>query len=205
MTYGSSKDFWSSWAARYDKVMSGSSRLYREIMENMKPALNRNMTVLEIACGTGLLSVKIAPLVKHLEAVDFSPEMIRQAKKKAVYGNLFFSVQDATSLPYTSGTFDAVVISNALHVMPDPASALANIRRVLKDDGVMIAPTFTVAGSLIGRMKVRVMETSGFRVYHKWTPESYLAFLGENGFALRKSSILKSGLTLTYAEAVKIQ
>ena len=47
------------------------------------------------------------------------------------------------------------------------------------------------------------MELSGFRVFHKWTPESFLAFLRENGFKIQKGEVFKGGLTLTYAEAKK--
>ena len=195
------KNFWSRWAARYDKAMSGSGKLYGHILSNMKQVLNRDMTALELACGTGLLSVKIAPMVKHLEATDFSEEMIAQAKRKTHSSKLHFSVQDATKLPYAPETFDAVIISNALHIMPDPKAALENIRRVLKTDGVLIAPTFTAAGSIGGRMRIRIMELSGFKVFHKWTPESYLAFLRDNGFEIQKSKVIKDGLTLTYAEA----
>ena len=43
--------------------------------------------------------------------------MIRQAKKQVYSSRLHFSVQDATKLPYGPESFDAVVISNALHVM----------------------------------------------------------------------------------------
>lgn len=197
------KHFWEKWAARYDRIMSGSWKLYQNILSNMKLTLNRNMTVLELACGTGLLSVKIAPMVKHLEATDFSEEMISQAKKKTHSARLHFSVQDATALSYAPETFDAVIISNALHIMPDPGEALENIRRVLKDNGILIAPTFTAAGSLGGRIKNRIMELSGFKVFQKWTPESYLAFLRDAGFSIRKSEVLKEGLTLTYAEAKK--
>lgn len=197
------KTFWEKWAARYDRAMSGSRKLYGSILSDMRQTLNRDMTVLELACGTGLLSVKIAPMVKHLEATDFSEEMISQAKRKAHSARLHFSVQDATKLPYAPKTFDAVIISNALHIMPDPGAALENIRRVLKDDGILIAPTFTAAGSLGGRIRIRIMELSGFRVFHKWAPESYLAFLRENGFEVLKSKITKGDLTLTYAEAKK--
>lgn len=197
------KNFWGKLAARYDRILSGSGKLYRDILSNMKQTLNRNMTVLELACGTGLLSVKIAPTVKHLEATDFSQEMIAQAKKKTHSAKLHFSVQDATKLPYAPKTFDAVIISNALHIMPDPEAALDNIRRVLKDGGILIAPTFTAAGSFGGRMRIRIMELSGFKVFHKWTPESYLAFLKENGFVIRKSEVFGGSLTLTYAEAKK--
>ena len=80
--------------------------------------------------------------------------MIRKAKAKAHSARLYFSVQDATKLPYTLETFDAVVISNALHIMPEPEKALAEIRRVLKPGGILIAPTFTAAGK-IGRASCR--------------------------------------------------
>ncbi len=70
--------------------MSGSKKLYKNITEHMKQVLNRDMTVLELACGTGLLSVKIAPMVKHLEATDFSEKMIEQAKKSLTPQNCIF-------------------------------------------------------------------------------------------------------------------
>ena len=119
------KGFWNRWAKRYDFAMSGDGRTYAQIVSRMKKVLSKDMAVLELACGTGLLSVRIAGSVKLLEATDFSEEMIRQAKAKAHSSRLHFSVQDATNLPYTPGTFDAVVISNALHIMPEPEKALA--------------------------------------------------------------------------------
>ena len=195
------KGFWDRWAKRYDFMMSGDGRTYAWIVSRMKKVLDRDMTVLELACGAGLLSVRLAGSVKLLEATDFSEEMIRQAKTKAHSSRLHFSVQDATSLPYTSETFDAVVISNALHIMPEPEKALTEIRRVLKPGGLLIAPTFTAAGSLFGRMRIRIMELSGFKVFHKWTPQGYLDFLKENGFEITCVKTFNGGLKLTYAEA----
>lgn len=108
----------------------------------------------------------------------------------------FFRVGcDGTSL--RTGNFDAVVISNALHIMPSPEKALAEIRRVLKPDGVLIAPIFTAAGSVFGRVKVRFMELSGFRVFHKWKPQEYLDFLKENGFTITGSKVYGGILALT--------
>ncbi len=51
------KGFWDRWAKRYDFVMSGDGRIYAQIVSRMKKALDRKLTVLERACGTGLLSV----------------------------------------------------------------------------------------------------------------------------------------------------
>ena len=97
------KGFWDRWAKRYDFMMSKDSRTYAQIVNLMKRKLDREMTVLELACGTGLLSVRLAGSVKLLEATDFSEEMIRQAKAKAHSSRLHFSVQDATNLPYGIG------------------------------------------------------------------------------------------------------
>lgn len=199
------KGFWDRWAKRYDLMMSGDGRTYARIVSRMKKVLDREMTVLELACGTGLLSVRLAGSVKLLEATDFSEEMIRQAKAKTHSSRLRFSAQDATSLPYAEETFDAAVISNALHIMPEPEKALAEIRRVLKPGAILIAPTFTASGSISGRMRIRFMELSGFKVYHKWTPQEYLDFLKENGFEITGRKIFDGALKLTYAEAVRGQ
>ena len=195
------RGFWESWAKRYDRFMASDRKIYGKLAGRMKHKLNRTMTVLELACGTGLLSVQLAGSVKLLEATDFSAEMIKQAKSKPRSSRLNFSVQDATNLPYAAETFDAVIISNALHIMPHPEKALSEIRRVLKREGLLIAPTFTAAGSFFGRLKVRLMELSGFRVFHKWTPENYLSFLRDNGFVVTDSYIYGGTLKLTYAEA----
>ena len=104
------KEFWNRWAKRYDTAMSNGRKTYENLIGRMKKVLTRNMTVLELACGTGLLSVRLAGSVKMLEATDFSEEMIRQAKTKMHSSRLHFSVQDATRLPYALETFDAVVI-----------------------------------------------------------------------------------------------
>lgn len=194
------KTFWNKWAKRYDHTMSGDGKMYAQIVRRIKKKLSRDMTVLELACGTGLLSIQLAESVKFLEATDFSEEMISQAKAKTHSSRLHFSVQDATALPYAPEAFDAVVISNALHIMPYPEKALSEIKRVLKKDGILIAPTFT-AGSLLGKIRIRIMELSGFKVFHKWTPEKYIKFLENNSFIVTDSEIYKGGLTLTYTEA----
>lgn len=131
-------------------MMSKDGRTYAQIVSRVKKVLDREMTILELACGTGLLSVRLAGSVKLLEAADFSEEMIRRAEVKAHSSRLHFSVQDATNLLYVPETFAAVVISNALHIMPEPEKAMGEIRRVLKPDGILITPTFTAAVCLAG-------------------------------------------------------
>ncbi len=103
--------------------------------------------MLELAAGTGLIAKHIVNAAAHIEATDASAEMIAEAKRDNRSAKLHFSVQDMFRLPYADQSFDVVIVSNALHIVPQPEKALPEIKRVLKDDGVLIAPTFTHAGN----------------------------------------------------------
>lgn len=61
--------------------------------------------------------------------------------KKAGITNVVFQVQNAYNLTFESDCFDYVIISNTLHIMPEPIKALAEIKRVLRPSGKMIALT----------------------------------------------------------------
>ncbi len=107
-------------------------------------------------------------------------------------------------LPYADRSFDVVIVSNALHIVPKPEKALEEIRRVLKDDGVLIAPTFTHAGNdFFGNVKAFLMKVVGFRRYSKWSSEGYLDFLRKQSWVVQKSEVLKASFPLTYVECKK--
>ena len=171
--------------------------------ELIRPVV-KDKTVLELATGTGLIAKNIVNAAVHIEATDASSEMITEAKRNNHSVKLYFSVQDMFSLPYADKSFDVVIVSNALHIVPLPEKALTEIRRVLKDGGVLIAPTFTHAeNSFSGKVKAFFMKLAGFPLHNKWTSEEYLSFLQQNGWTVRKSAVLKASFPLTYAECVK--
>ena len=197
------KNFWDRNAGRYDRFMRKDRAAYEKMYELIRPVV-RHKTVLELATGTGLIAKNIVNTAAHIEATDASAEMIAEATRGNRSAKLHFSVQDMFCLPYADGSFDAVIVSNALHIVPQPEKALAEIRRVLKDDGVLIAPTFTHAGnSFSGKVRAFFMKLAGFPLHSKWTSAEYLRFLSQNGWAVRKSVILKASFPLTYAECTK--
>ena len=199
------KTFWDRNAGRYDRFMRKDRAAYDEMYALIRP-LVRHKTVLEIATGTGLIAKHIVNAAAHIEATDASPEMIAEAKRDNRSAKLHFSVQDMFRLPYANQSFDVVIVSNALHIVPQPEKALAEIRRVLKDDGALIAPTFTHAGnSFTGKVKAFFMKLAGFPLHSRWTSEEYLRFLRQNGWTVRKSVVLKASFPLTYAECVKME
>ena len=197
------KNFWDKNAGRYDRFMRKDRAAYDEMYELIRP-LVRHKTVLELATGTGLIARHIVNAAAYIEATDASAEMIAEARRDNHSAKLHFSVQDMFRLPYVDKSFDVAIVSNALHIVPQPEKALAEIKRVLRDDGVLIAPTFTHAeNSFSGKVKAFFMRLAGFPLHSKWTSEEYLRFLRQNGWAVRKSVVLKASFPLTYAECVK--
>ena len=197
------QNFWDKNAGRYDRFMRKDAAAYEQLYELLRHVV-RTKTVLELATGTGLIAKNIVNSAGHIEATDASAEMIAQAKRNNHSAKLHFSVQDMFHLPYADGSFDVVIVANALHIVPEPEKALREIRRVLRDGGVLVAPTFTHAdNSFWGKVKAFFMKLAGFPLHSKWTSREYLAFLRENGWTVRKSTVLKASFPLTYAECIK--
>ena len=197
------KNFWDRNAGRYDRFMRKDGAAYDEMYALIRPVVKAK-TVLELATGTGLIAKNIVNAAAHIEATDASAEMILEAKRDNRSAKLHFSVRDMFRLPYADKSFDVVIVSNALHIIPQPEKALAEIRRVLKDDGVLIAPTFTHGNSTLrGRLKLFFMKLVGFPLNSRWSSADYLAFLRQNGWTVRKSAVRKASFPLTYAECVK--
>ena len=199
------KSFWDKNAGRYDRFMRKDGTAYEEMYELIRPVVKAK-TVLELATGTGLIAKHIVNAAAHIEATDASVEMIAEAKRDNRSAKLHFSVQNMFCLPYAEESFDVVIVSNALHIVPQLEKALQEIKRVLKDDGVLIAPTFTHAGnSFSGRVRAFIMKLMGFPLHSEWTRWEYLCFLCKNSWAVRKSVVLKASFPLTYAECVKME
>ena len=199
------KNFWDRNAGRYDRFMRKDRAAYETMYGLIRPVV-KGKTVLELATGTGLISKNIVNAAAHIEASDTSAEMIREAKRRNHSAKLHFSVQDMFCLPYADESFEVVIVSNALHIVPQPEKALAEIHRVLRDDGVLIAPTFTHAeNSFFGNSKAFFLKLAGFPLHSRWTSEEYLCVLQQNGWTVRKSDVLKASFPLTYVECVKAE
>ena len=199
------RNFWDRTAKIYDRFMRRDAAAYDRMYALLRPVV-RDKTVLELAAGTGLIAKHIANAAEYIEVTDASEQMIRQAERENHAENLHFSVQDMFCLPYVDAAFDVVIVPNALHIVPQPEKSLREIKRVLKDDGVLIAPTFTHAeNSFSGKGRVFLMRLAGFPLHSRWTSGEYLAFLTENGWTVRKSIVLQASFPLTYVECEKTE
>ena len=111
-----------------------------------------------------------------------------------LFAKLSFCVADATALSYENENFDCVVISNALHIMPEPEKAMQEIRRVLKKDGILYAPTFLWAEKKSSGLRKRLMSITGFKAYKEWNKENFCEFITDYGFTVVKVNLVDGGL-----------
>ena len=92
--------------------------------------------VLDVGCGTGQLTARIAESGADVVGIDNSAEMVDRASRN--YPDLRFEVADVRDLPYRA-EFDAVFSNAVLHWVLPPESAVESIRRALKPGGRLVA------------------------------------------------------------------
>ena len=99
-------------------------------------------SVLELACGTGILTEILRnylPASSHLTATDLNQPMLDYAQAKlAGLNGITWRLADASNLEFPSDSFDAVLCQFGLMFVPNKASALSEIYRVLRHDGVFL-------------------------------------------------------------------
>ena len=197
------KKIWDLYAPIYKQAMKADQKIYTFMYERI-PEKIRDMEVLEIATGPGLLARHVAPAAKRMVATDYSDGMIAEAKKGECPANLTFEVADAMNLPYADNSFDAVLIANALHIVPDPVKALNEIERVLRPGGLLIAPTFVEhKGTLGSRIWSGILKIAGIRFEHQWSAQEYLKFLEDNGWTVEFSKAMEARIAMMYTECRK--
>jgi ubiquinone/menaquinone biosynthesis C-methylase UbiE len=98
-------------------------------------------TVLDVACGPGLVVCAFAPRVRHATGLDFTPAMLDRARALAVergIGNVAWHRGDAYRLPYADGSFSIVVTRYSLHHLREPLVALREMVRVCAPHGQVV-------------------------------------------------------------------
>ena len=197
------KKVWDLYAPFYEKAMHADRKVYQYMYERI-PQIIAGKDVLEIATGPGLLAKHVAGAAKKMIATDYSDGMIAEAKKGDHPANLTFEVADATALPYEEDSFDVVLIANALHVMPKPEKALLEIGRVLKPDGILIAPNFVEhRGTIISCIWSKILQLAGISFEHQWSAWEYQDFLMRNGWEIRHSQEMQARIAIVYVECIR--
>jgi SAM-dependent methyltransferase len=127
------------WDAHHAYVERVTQPVTERLLERLRPAPGE--TVLEVAAGTGVVGLAVAAALRGRGRVilsDFSPAMIEAASRRGTELGLEgveYRVADAERLDLPDGSVDAVVCRFGYMLMADPAAALTETRRVLRDGG----------------------------------------------------------------------
>ena len=99
------------------------------------------LDALDVGCGTGFLSLELAGRGHRVTGIDFAPQMLAEARKKAAAQGVAvrFEEGDAEQLPFAEGSFDLVMTRHVLWTLPHPEQAIDEWIRVLRPGGRLAA------------------------------------------------------------------
>jgi SAM-dependent methyltransferase len=148
--------------------------------------------VLDLGCGDGHLTQRLAATGAHVLGVDASADMVAAARERGIEAEQ----ANAESLPFHDATFDAVFSNAAMHWVRDHESMLAQIHRVLKPGGRFVAEMGghgNIAAIRVALMAVLSRHGYGDRedgVNYYPTAESYTIRLNRHGFRVEQMAII---------------
>jgi len=160
--------------AQYDAVAPAYERRWSRYVDASVNATLTHLTVqpgervLDVGCGTGLLLARLAERAPagHLAGVDLSPAMIGEARRR-LPDHVLLAVADAEDLPFATASFEVVVSSSAFHYWPAPARALAELRRVLCQEGRVVITDWCddYLACRVGDRLLRLVDPAHRRIY----------------------------------------
>ena len=148
-----------------DHTYISGADLVDAIREHLAATVPRGRVV-ELGCGTALYTTAYAGHCEQVLALDLSSDMVEMAHCTLTpIPQAEARVADATATGLPSGEADAVVAVNLLHVVPDAAAVLAEVRRLLHPNGVLVAVDATGQG-----LSARRMIAATWRIIRRWGP-----------------------------------
>jgi len=196
---------WKEWESKADEVWgwqtpAGQLRAARraELFRTLG-RMTPDFIVLEIGCGTGEFTHRIAPHVRELRATDLTPELLRRAEERVrascPQARVVFEIQDAMHLNCPNESFDSAFGCSILHHV-NLQRALAEIHRVLKPGGWcvfsepnMLNPQIAVQKN-VGFIKRRMGDSPDETAFFRWQMERALAKAGFQRISARPFDFL---------------
>ena len=114
--------------------------------------VSKKDTVLDVACGSGLVSCELAKVAHHITGIDITPAMIEQAnllKQQKNLNNIKYEIGDVSHLPYDDASFSLVVTRYSFHHLVDPSSVLSEMKRVCMRKGRVVVIDATPASDKV--------------------------------------------------------
>ncbi len=185
--------FW-DWRARaYDK-QAQEDEAYTRAVERFVKYLKADDTVLDYACGTGVVTYKIAADVKEVLAIDTSAGMIDLAKERARerdVANVRFARKTIFDEGLASESYDVILALNILHLLEDARAALQRAFALLKPGGVMVCetPCLGEAGVVLRTLLPLIGKILGISYLRTFTISEVNDLVRDGGFQILESVV----------------
>lgn len=142
----------------------------------------KGLSVLDICCGSGMISEYYAKKGAKVSGIDLSPEAVERASIRSKRYNFQaeFRIADSTNLPFPDNSFDIVSVHDGLHHLDNPKKAVKEMIRLAKKGVIMIEPAkalVTRASVLLGISK----EYEGTDFVYRFKKDELLSWLKEFG------------------------
>ena len=197
------RSYWDKHAKNYDRSMSLLGRPIPRMVELAGEAMRGLDRVLEVAAGTGLVTLALAAGAREVVATDYSAAMIAALERRVRdtgVTNVRCEQGDLYALRFDHGTFDAVVAANVLHLVPDLPGALAALRRVLRPGGRVIVPTYCHDETPLSWVASRALAVTGFPGQRRFTAKSLRQAIESAGVRVTRVETLPGLIPVGYVE-----
>jgi len=178
------------WSARrYAETAHFVPALGAPVLDLLAPSAGER--ILDLGCGDGVLTEKIAAAGATVVAVDAAPEMVAAARVRGIDAR----VMPGQNLTF-DGEFDAIFSNAALHWMRPPEAVLAGVRRALRPGGRFVgemgghnntAAIIVALSAVFGR---RGLDAHRLSPWYFPSAAAYRSKLGEAGFAVQEIRII---------------
>jgi len=169
---------------RYARNARFVSDLAGPVVELLDPRPGER--ILDLGCGDGVLTAKLAAMGCEMVGVDGSGPQIEAARKLGLDAR----VMDGEKLAFED-EFDAVFSNAALHWMRNPEAVIAGVRRALRRNGRFVAElggygcVAKIKKALVEALKRRGLDGEGAVPWYFPTVEEYSGLLKKHGFSVR--------------------
>ncbi len=198
--------FWDFVAGVYDFFEDFyNGKVNRELADRVALMVRPTDVVLECACGTGMISKRMAPRCKRLVATDFSEGMLKRARHKcADFNNIVFCNADITKLGYADASFNKVVAGNVIHLLAEPEVAMGELERVCRPGGKIIVPTYVnYENNGKPSLFIRLLEKFGANFKRQFSYRTYRQFFANMGYSNVEFSLVEGKMPCAIAVITK--
>lgn len=178
------KTFWDFCAPFYDLAEKANGRAYADMLKVVHEIVPQNATVIDVAAGTGAISIAVADKVSHVLCTDVSEKMLNIARRKIVrqrLENITVENQSIYELSVADNSFDVVIAGQVLHLIDEPIKATAELKRVA-NSMVILPMSFTKNLQGTAKFGVNLYRLFGFAPRVELTANEYKNFLPSIGF-----------------------